>query len=82
MEVHVGIDDEFQPARKAHPGFAVDDLDQWAVRLANAGHPVTWAEAFPRRRFYSQDPFGNRLGITDYSKAPELSKKSSEPQGA
>jgi predicted enzyme related to lactoylglutathione lyase len=29
-----------------------------------------------------EDPFGNRLGITDYSKAPELSKKGSEPQGA
>ena len=29
-----------------------------------------------------EDPFGNRLGITDYSKAPELSRQNSRSQGA
>jgi len=62
IEVHVGIDDEFQPARKAHPAFAVEDLDQWTARLTDAGYPVAWDQDFPgMRRFYTQDPFGNRL---------------------
>jgi catechol 2,3-dioxygenase-like lactoylglutathione lyase family enzyme len=62
IEVHVGIEDEFQPAAKAHPGFLVHNLDELCRRLAGAGSPVTWDERFPgMRRFYSEDPFGNRL---------------------
>ena len=62
IEVHVGVEERFVPQGKAHPAFLVDDLDQWATRLADAGQPVTHDAGFPRmRRFYSQDPFGNRL---------------------
>jgi catechol 2,3-dioxygenase-like lactoylglutathione lyase family enzyme len=58
QELHVGVDDAFAPARKAHPAFAVDDLDALAARLAD----VTWDDALPGvRRFYASDPFGNRL---------------------
>jgi catechol 2,3-dioxygenase-like lactoylglutathione lyase family enzyme len=58
QELHVGVDGAFTPARKAHPAFAVDDLDALAARLAD----VTWDDALPGvRRFYASDPFGNRL---------------------
>ncbi len=40
----------------------VDDLDALAARLADAGAPVRWDGEFPgHRRFYSEDPHGNRL---------------------
>ena len=57
-ELHVGVDAAFAPARKAHPAFAVADLDALAAHLGD----VTWDEELPRvRRFYASDPFGNRL---------------------
>jgi catechol 2,3-dioxygenase-like lactoylglutathione lyase family enzyme len=65
IELHLGVEEEFRPARKAHPGFLADGLgglDAVAARLAAAGHPVTWDDGFPgMRRFYAHDPHGNRL---------------------
>jgi catechol 2,3-dioxygenase-like lactoylglutathione lyase family enzyme len=61
IEVHVGIDDDLEPARRAHPGLLVGDLDGWAARLEQHGHRVEWDDHFPgMRRFYAADPFGNR----------------------
>lgn len=62
-ELHVGIEADFRPARKAHPAFVVD-VDALAATLADAGSAVTWAdpEEIPgRRRFHVADPVGNRL---------------------
>jgi catechol 2,3-dioxygenase-like lactoylglutathione lyase family enzyme len=57
-QLHVGVEQEFRPARKAHPAFVVDDLDALADRLGD----VEWNELVPGvRRFYASDPFGNRL---------------------
>ena len=62
LELHLGVEDEFQPARKAHPGILVDNLDEVAGRLATTGQYVTWDSDFPGfRRCYAHDPFGNRL---------------------
>ncbi len=62
LEVHLGVEDPFAPARKAHPGLLIQGLHQLAERLEQAGHPVTWDGEFPGHdRFYSTDPFGNRL---------------------
>ena len=56
--LHVGVEDDFRPARKAHPAFLVDDLDELAARIGD----VEWDDALPDlRRFYASDPFGNRL---------------------
>jgi catechol 2,3-dioxygenase-like lactoylglutathione lyase family enzyme len=65
-ELHIGIEDPFTPACKAHPGLRVgaDDLDPVADRLAAAGAPVDWDDRYPGvRRFYTADPFGNRIEI-------------------
>ncbi|CCQ14234.1 Glyoxalase [Rhodococcus sp. AW25M09] len=62
-EIHVGIEDDFRPALKAHPAFVVD-IDVTATALASAGFAVTWAdsEEIPgRRRFHSRDGVGNRI---------------------
>ncbi len=62
IELHVGVDSDFQPARKAHPAFAWDDIDGLAEQLAAAGHGAEWDDLMTgRRRFYTFDPFGNRL---------------------
>ncbi|WP_299040356.1 VOC family protein [uncultured Pseudokineococcus sp.] len=62
LEVHLGVEEPFAPARKAHPGLLVDGIHALAQRLQDAGHPVTWDDDFPgHERFYAADPFGNRL---------------------
>lgn len=62
VEIHIGIEDPFQPARKAHPGLLVSDLDELATRLSARGLPVRWDESVPgRRRLHTDDPHGNRV---------------------
>lgn len=62
LEVHLGVERDPVPARKAHPGILVTGLDALAARLAAGGVEVTWDGEFPGyRRFYAADPFGNRL---------------------
>ena len=63
-QLHVGVEKDFAPARKAHVALRMEaaDLDGLARRLAAAGSPVTWDDALPgERRFYSEDPWGNRI---------------------
>jgi catechol 2,3-dioxygenase-like lactoylglutathione lyase family enzyme len=62
LEIHLGVEREFRPARKAHPGIRVADLDRLAATLAGSGVQVSWDDNFPgHRRFYADDPHGNRL---------------------
>ncbi|HEY3506889.1 MAG TPA: VOC family protein [Actinocatenispora sp.] len=62
IELHLGVEADFRPARKAHPGLIWPDLDGLADRLTAAGHPVDWDDNFPgMRRFHTRDPHGNRL---------------------
>ncbi len=67
VEVHVGVEAGFVPARKAHPAFVLgseEDLDELARRTAAAGFAVTWDDAFPGfRRFHTADGHGNRVEI-------------------
>ncbi|CAM5268748.1 hypothetical protein SALBM135S_06523 [Streptomyces alboniger] len=52
----------FRPARKAHPGLRVRDIEAYADRLAAHGADVMWDDGLPgHRRFFSYDPVGNRL---------------------
>ncbi|NKZ08183.1 VOC family protein [Actinomadura latina] len=62
LEIHLGVERDFRPARKAHPGIRVEDLDGLAERLAEHGVEVAWDGEFPgHRRFYASDNLGNRL---------------------
>jgi catechol 2,3-dioxygenase-like lactoylglutathione lyase family enzyme len=62
QELHVGVEDPFSPARKAHPGLVVEDLSELAERLARDGIEVSYDDTIPgTTRFYAADPFGNRL---------------------
>lgn len=61
VQVHLGIDPDFRPARKAHPAFTVGDLRPLRWRLADAGVDVVEDDAIEVLRFYAADPFGNRI---------------------
>ncbi|QUW20559.1 VOC family protein [Sporosarcina sp. Marseille-Q4063] len=62
VEVHIGIQPDFMPAKKAHPGFTVNALEQLRERLQEAGYPISEEPPIEgRSRFFTHDPFGNRI---------------------
>jgi len=66
VELHLGVEEGFAPARKAHPAFLVDDLDALEGRLRDVGHEVSPGTELPGyRRFHSADPFGNRVEFVE-----------------
>ena len=61
-QIHLGVQTDFVPARKAHPAFLVTDLDALRAKLEAVQIPISLDEALPTvRRFHASDPFGNRL---------------------
>ena len=68
-ELHVGVENPFRPAKKAHPALAVESVDALAALAAvldAAGVEITWAddaEIPGQRRFHVFDPWGNRIEI-------------------
>ncbi|MFE2566521.1 VOC family protein [Streptomyces mirabilis] len=62
VQLHLGIEKDFRPAKKAHPGLRVTGIEAFAARLRAHEAEVTWDDNLPgHRRFYSEDPVGNRL---------------------
>lgn len=67
VEVHLGVEEGFRPARKAHPAFLVKGLALLEERLREASAPVRVDEPFEgRRRFHTEDPFGNRVELIEW----------------
>ncbi|MEP9362115.1 VOC family protein [Nocardioides sp. CN2-186] len=65
-EIHLGVEEPFAPARKAHPALVVDDLATVAARLESLGFEVDWRErhTFPGfERFHTHDSHGNRVEV-------------------
>jgi catechol 2,3-dioxygenase-like lactoylglutathione lyase family enzyme len=66
VKVHLGVDQEFRPSRKAHPGFVVKDLKSLVAKLEDAGFATR--EDAPLEgwlRVYVDDPFGNRIELME-----------------
>jgi len=64
--LHLGVEDGFRPARKAHPALLVEDLPALVQRLGDAGVEVTEDEPLPGYdRVYVADPFGNRIELLE-----------------
>ena len=62
IDLHLGVQQDFTPALKAHPAFLVANLEAARQTLEKAGVPIIQDETVPGvRRFYVNDPFGNRL---------------------
>ncbi len=61
-QLHVGIEEPFEPARKAHPAFYVGNLEGLKAALRSRHIEVEDDDRLPGyKRFYLEDPFGNRL---------------------
>ena len=66
VQLHLGVEEDFRPARKAHPGLLVADLSAYADALERRGVQVAWDDRFPGfRRCYVSDPHGNRLELME-----------------
>lgn len=62
LKVHLGVEADFRPARKAHPAFRVENLADLRARCEAAGFATVDDEPLPGYdRFYVADPFGNRI---------------------
>jgi catechol 2,3-dioxygenase-like lactoylglutathione lyase family enzyme len=66
LKVHLGVDDDFRPARKAHPAFVVEDLSGLRRMLEAAGFKAVVDEPLEGYdRIYADDPFGNRIELLE-----------------
>ena len=66
VKVHLGVEEDFRPARKAHPAFVVADLEELVARLRAAGHEVVEDQPLAGwQRVYTADPFGNRIELME-----------------
>jgi catechol 2,3-dioxygenase-like lactoylglutathione lyase family enzyme len=66
LKVHLGVEADFRPARKAHPAFLVDNLSALISAITDAGFVVTTDEPLEGfERVYLDDPFGNRIELLE-----------------
>lgn len=67
LEVHLGVEDRFRPAFKAHPAFMVEGMERLISRLDAAGVRVVEDEVQLQgfHRVYVRDPFGNRIELIE-----------------
>jgi catechol 2,3-dioxygenase-like lactoylglutathione lyase family enzyme len=64
LKIHLGVEKNFAPARKAHPAFIVDDLPGLEAALVKAGYPVAHDQPLEGYdRIFVDDPFGNRIEL-------------------
>ena len=65
VQLHIGVETDFRPARKAHPAFIVDDLDALIAKIQNAGYEIDTSQppldGYKRAHIF--DPFGNRIEV-------------------
>ena len=66
LKIHLGVDRDFRPARKAHAGLLVRGLGELIEQLRGAGYPIVEDEPLAGyHRVYVNDPFGNRLELME-----------------
>jgi catechol 2,3-dioxygenase-like lactoylglutathione lyase family enzyme len=67
VQVHLGVEAEFRPARKAHPAFIVSDLDSLIARIQGSGYETDTSQPplDGYKRAHVFDPFGNRIELME-----------------
>lgn len=67
VQLHLGVESDFKPTRKAHPAFVVDDLDTLIAKAQKAGHETdtTQPPLDGYKRAHVFDPFGNRIELME-----------------
>ncbi|MCM3387079.1 VOC family protein [Ureibacillus chungkukjangi] len=67
QQIHIGIEEPFAPAKKAHPAFEVENIEALEQHLTKNNITITKDENLPgAKRFYVSDPFGNRIEILEW----------------
>jgi catechol 2,3-dioxygenase-like lactoylglutathione lyase family enzyme len=65
-QLHIGVEEPFRPAAKAHPAFSVNNIDALFGVLEQEGVRCVWDNTLASiRRFYANDPWGNRMEFTE-----------------
>lgn len=68
LKVHLGVEKDFIPARKAHPAFIVEGLRDLVTKIKQAGYKVTEDQPIAGcDRKHIEDPFGNRIELIELS---------------
>jgi catechol 2,3-dioxygenase-like lactoylglutathione lyase family enzyme len=67
VQLHIGIEEDFRPARKAHPAFIVDDLSAMLEKVQQAGYGIDHSQPplDGYERVHIFDPFGNRIELME-----------------
>ena len=66
LKVHLGVENDFRPARKAHPALLVEDLSAFKTLIESSGYTVKTDEPLEGYdRIYVEDPFGNRIELME-----------------
>lgn len=65
LKIHLGVEENFRPALKAHPALLVEDLGSLISKLTAAGVGVEAEELEEHFHVYIHDPFGNRLELLE-----------------
>lgn len=74
LQLHLGVEAEFRPAKKAHPALMVEGLDHFREILKTAGHAVKCDEPLAGfQRLFTADPFGNRIELMEPDSANQQS---------
>lgn len=63
LQLHLGVEDDFRAAKKAHPAFLVDDLQGLVECLTASGYAVQVEQRVDVERAFTADPFGNRVEL-------------------
>lgn len=70
VRIHLGIEETFRPALKAHPALVTQDLTKLEVHLRSSGLAVTGDRLAGYERIYVFDPFGNRIEVIEAGSRP------------
>lgn len=67
IQLHIGVEKDFSPAKKAHPAFCVKNIDELKQFLKSKNVEYSNDDRLPgANRFYLNDPFGNRLEFLEW----------------
>jgi catechol 2,3-dioxygenase-like lactoylglutathione lyase family enzyme len=67
FQLHIGVEEPFLPAKKAHPAFVVENIEELKAHLSIKGVTYSEDELLPgASRIHLHDPFGNRLEILEW----------------
>jgi hypothetical protein len=66
-QIHVGVEEPFSPAKKAHPAFVVENIEELKTHLTSSGITYTKDDLLPgANRIHIHDPFGNRIELLEW----------------